>query len=163
MGASGMSQFTFGKVADKVAIVRAWGNSVMMIRDDSSAWSFGSNANGTQGIGVASQDPTYPHKVAEDVLDVFPHGITSFFIKKDGTLWACGDNTEGQMGKDSPGEELNYVKVADHVNNMSNSSRLFHVVIQKDGRYFMAGSNPFHEISPSSQEKIDEYTEFPIP
>ena len=41
----------------------------MMINNKDEAWSFGGNANGVQGIGLKSQDPTYPHKVGEQVAN----------------------------------------------------------------------------------------------
>ncbi|WP_260043692.1 hypothetical protein [Sphingobacterium hotanense] len=42
----------------------------MMINNKDEAWSFGGNANGVQGIGLKSRDPTYPHKVGEQVANV---------------------------------------------------------------------------------------------
>ena len=70
---------------DDVRIVRANGNNVMVIKQDRSAWSFGTNANGTQGIGVSpsgSMDPIYPHQIADQVKEVFPMGYTCFFFLK---------------------------------------------------------------------------------
>lgn len=64
------NQLTFKKVANQIKLVRARGNNVMMINNKDEAWSFGGNANGVQGIGLKSQDPTYPHKVGEQVANV---------------------------------------------------------------------------------------------
>lgn len=159
----GKGQNTFGKVSDGVALVRAHGNNTMMVKADGSAWSFGSNTNGTQDLGFESWDRMYPHKIADDVLDVFPHGITSFFIKNDGSAWACGSNAIGQMGKDSPNQELHYVKVADQTTHMSNTSRSGHVVLLQNSNYVMAGTNRFRQLSQAGPEKITVFTPFKMP
>lgn len=159
-------QLTFAKVMDDVRIVRANGNNVMVIKQDRSAWSFGSNANGTQGLGVSptgSNDPIYPHQIADDVKEVFPMGYTCFFLKENGTLWASGMNNYGQMGMASPDRSLVFIQIAENVTYMSAHNYNRHIVILQNGKYRMTGRNAFKELQQSAKQNFSTFTDFEVP
>lgn len=155
---SGTYQATFTKIPgmEDVAIIRAEGNNVMCVKNDGSAWSFGGNVNGTQGLGEQSQEPNYPHKIADSVKEVYPHGITCYFLKNDGTLWASGSNSLGQMARETPTKIFTFTEIAQQVEEISSAGR--HIVVLQNRRLRAAGDNREMQLTPS--EENDRYHTF---
>jgi len=157
------NQLTFKKVANQIKLVRARGNNVMMINNKDEAWSFGGNANGVQGIGLKSQDPTYPHKVGEQVANVYPNNFCSYFLKTNGTLWASGSNHQGQMGIAGPKESFRFTQVAEDVKGLTAEVSAGHTIVLKAGRYVGTGSNWYKQLSNDDSQKIATWTDFIMP
>lgn len=157
------NQLTFKKVTDDVKVVRASNSIMMIVKTDGSAWSCGSNANGVQGIGTRSQEPTLLHQIAEDVIDVFPTNATSYYIKQNGALWACGNNSNGQMAMEQPAMSLEFIQIADRVTYMAPMSNNNHIVVLQDGKFKIAGRNAYKEIQQSDLPKIPYFTNFVMP
>ncbi len=134
-----------------------------MINNKDEAWSFGGNANGVQGIGTRSQDPTYPHKVGEQVANVYPNNFCSFFLKTNGTLWASGSNSRGQMGIATPKESFHFIQVADEVKGMTVEGGSGHTIALKAGRFVGAGNNWYKQLSNEAVEYIAVWTDFIMP
>lgn len=156
-------QKTFVKIMDEVSEVKSNGNGVMVLKTDGSAWSFGSNTNGMQGTGEASQEPTYPHQVGTSVKQIIAMDYACFYIKTDNSLWACGNNSFGLMGMESPRNLYHYTQIAENVSAVSEMSSNDHMVILQNGQYKMSGFNNNRQLQQSDIDSFTIFTDFETP
>lgn len=74
---------------------------VVALRSDGTLWTWGSNQNGTLGLGTSDTDPhPVPTKVGKDTDWAFVAAGKShaFAIKTGGTMYGWGRNFNGQLG-----------------------------------------------------------------
>lgn len=72
----------------------------LVIKNDGTLWSWGSNTYGELGLNSNADFHDIPLKIGHetDWAKVFVQGNKSFVIKNNGTLWACGYGFGGSLG-----------------------------------------------------------------
>lgn len=118
-------------------------HSVIM-REDGSVWTFGSNSS--LQLGIHFNTYTVPSYINTPTQIDFPDAVSiasgssiTRIIKKDGSLWACGWNDYGQLGTNSTKNvnELTYI-----TNNVASVTGIMNsFVIKKDGSLWVCGKN----------------------
>jgi alpha-tubulin suppressor-like RCC1 family protein len=89
--------------------VQTGGGKTFALKQDGSLWAWGSNYNGTLGVGSNADYVTVPTRVGTntDWKSVQTRGVT-FALKQDGSLWAWGYNWGGWLGV---GSDADYVTI----------------------------------------------------
>ena len=75
----------------------------LLLRNDGTVWSFGSNFDGQLGYPTSPRDGTFfetPRQVPglSNIVAIAVGYFTSFAVAMDGTLWSWGQNEDGQLG-----------------------------------------------------------------
>lgn len=79
--------------------VSAGENYSILLKDDGTVWTWGTNEYGQLGDGTTTLK-TKPEQVIglESVTAISTEGQHSLALKNDGTVWAWGDNSYGELG-----------------------------------------------------------------
>ena len=111
----------------------------LLIKDDGSAWGFGSNKHSRLGAGG---DKVLPVKIIESgVAKVSAGDYHSLFLLEDGSVLGMGRNLEGQLGGTDPSDQQTpKVMVASDAVDISAGS-LFSTITLNDGRIIGLGLN----------------------
>lgn len=108
------------------------GASALVLRDDGTAWAWGSNVRGAFCDGT--KEPRLrpaPVTAIANVVDVSLDG-NSIFVLADGTVRMCGKNEDGALGDPAPGvkEHLTPFKVPGLTNVRSARTYLYTTTVQ---------------------------------
>ncbi len=90
---------------EQIVAVAAGSSHSMALRDDGTAWTWGSNARGQLGNGTTSKS-AIPLQVLghagtghlENIVAIAAGSCHSLAVTEDGAVWAWGDNSCGQLG-----------------------------------------------------------------
>lgn len=89
----------------------------IIIKNDDSLWTAGSNFNGLLGTGNTSENDDISleiaTKVMSDVKEFYSNDRTTYVLKKDGSLWGWGRNSEGQLADGTFENRFEPVKIFD--------------------------------------------------
>ncbi len=111
----------------------------LVVKNDATAWAFGSNASGQLGDGTVTSRST-PVQVMSGVTSVAAGSDHSLFLKSDGTVWACGSNSVGRLGDGTTTNRSTPVQVMSGVMRIATgaSHSLF---LKSDGSVWACGNN----------------------
>ena len=72
----------------------------IILKNDGTLWSCGSNSNGELGLGDTTNRTTFTEITTnvDDAKTFYCSYYHTFMLKTDGTLWGCGNNQYGQLG-----------------------------------------------------------------
>ncbi len=135
-----------------------WGAEFSMaIKADGTLWAWGSNLNGSLGLGD-KVNRNYPVQVGTDTdwVDISTGAFHTLALKEDGTLWAWGFNDVGSTGT---GKTEQYVLVPTQVGTDSNwleiSAGYGHsLAIKKDSSLWAWGFNFAGQVNGSGKQAI---------
>ncbi|GLV49276.1 hypothetical protein TJA_23770 [Thermus sp. LT1-2-5] len=80
--------------------VDAGNGHTLLLLEDGTVWSTGSNLYGQRGLPRVSDSYAHPVPGLTGVSQVSAGRDHSLVLKEDGTVWAFGGNAEGQLGQD---------------------------------------------------------------
>ena len=126
-------------VITNVKMASAGYSHSLVVKNDGTAWAFGSNASGQLGDGTVTSRST-PVQVISGVTSVAAGSDYSLFLKSDGTVWACGSNSLGKLGDGTTTNRSTPVQVMSGVKAIAAgvSHSLF---LKSDGGVWACGSN----------------------
>ena len=136
---------------------------VMVLKNDGSLWTWGSNGVGQLGDGTTI-DRHYPVRIIESgVISISAGEGYSAAIKADGSLWTWGSNREGRLGISQviePSPEFPIIpyptKVMENVADVQASSSM--TVLQTDGSVWTL---EHHRRAPNNRVQIKEGIRLP--
>src|SRR5215208_921824 len=120
-----------------------WQHS-LAVKEDGTAWAWGSNEYGQLGDGTTTIIRTSPVKISglSGVKDLAGGRQHSLAVKEDGTVWAWGDNYYGQLGDGTTTDRTTPVQVSGLSSVKDVSSGAFHsLAVKEDGTVWAWGSN----------------------
>lgn len=91
------------KIMDNVCCASSNVSHTVVVKEDGSLWTWGSNEFGELGNGM-TQESEYPIKIMDDVIYAVAGINCTFAVKSDNTLWGWGSNDNYQLG--TIGEDL---------------------------------------------------------
>jgi alpha-tubulin suppressor-like RCC1 family protein len=114
------------KVVDaNVSSISCVADHVLFLKKDGSAWGFGNNWEGRIGDGTGAQR-SIPVKIIDDnVTAVFAGSQNSYFLREDHSLWGGGMGRKGALGIDTKNDYFPPVLIAENVDRVYASPRLF--------------------------------------
>jgi alpha-tubulin suppressor-like RCC1 family protein len=117
------------------------GAHTLFVKDDGSAWGFGSNHQKNSRLGTGG-DKVLPVKIIESgVAKVSAGDSHSLFLLEDGSVLGMGRNLEGQLGGTDPSDQQTpKVMVASGAVDISAGS-FFSTITLNDGRIIGLGLN----------------------
>jgi alpha-tubulin suppressor-like RCC1 family protein len=125
--------------------ISAGGDYSLVIKQDGTLWSFGSNVNGRTGLGTSTGETLEPTQVGVDTnWSIVSAGIAhSLAVKDDGTLWSFGSNAQARTGLGTTtGNTLEPTQVGTDTDWASIAAGPAHsVAIKDDGTLWSFGSN----------------------
>ena len=129
------------KIMDDVVMVSRGDDYAVVIKKDSSLWTWGGNDLGQLGNGT-TQSCSDPIKIMDDVTFVTSGNATNMAIKKDGSLWTWGQPYFLWYYSNNPLVAMTTPqKIMDDVANAATSNGYNHsMVVKKDGSLFACGS-----------------------
>ena len=115
------------KVVDSnVSSISCVADHVLFLKKDGSAWAFGNNWDGRIGDGTGAHR-SIPVKIIDDnVTAVFAGSRNSYFLREDHTLWGGGMGRKGALGIDIKNDFITPVLIAENVDRVYASQRLFY-------------------------------------
>ncbi len=134
-------EFANGAKTAKYQKISAQPESVSLIKDDGSLWSWGANSNPQSDD---KSDQTSPRKIMDNVLSV-SKGSHSAVIKTDGSLWTWGSNGCGELGDGTNKTSKTPKKVMDKVAKVSAGNE-YTAVIKTDGSLWTWGANNYGQL-----------------
>ena len=127
---------------DAIAIT-ANSNHNIIIKDDNTAWAWGSNSDGQLGDGTTTQRTTPVQTIGLSGVTAVSAGVLhSLALKNDGTLWAWGSNSNGQLGdgttagRTAPVQTIGLSGITGIAAGMN-----FSLALKNDGTLWAWGSN----------------------
>ena len=161
-GELGNGNFTDKKIPVKVLnltnVISIWGivegYHSLAIRNDSTAWTWGWNADGELGDGTLVNKNT-PVQVKGAGCTGFLTGLVEMgggsqhtvALKSDGTVWCWGSNTYGQLGNGNNTNSSCPVQVTGLSNIISVSGGQYHcVALKNDGTVWTWGVNWYGQL-----------------
>jgi alpha-tubulin suppressor-like RCC1 family protein len=136
----------------------------LVLKNDGSVWTFGSNSNGQLGVdlraGSVLPNPT-PVQVMSDATAIASGWLHNLVLKTDGTVWAFGSNVSGQLGTttDVGGYSSVPLQVLSGVSAIS-AGENHSLVLKTDGSLWSFGSNLFGQLGVSP---IGDLSALPTP
>ena len=118
-------------------------NNTVILMDNGSVYSIGSNAYGALGLGEG-YTYEYSFNYVTNNVDRLYHGNGyTFIIKKDGSVWACGANGAGQLGLGDTNDRYTFTKLSiTDVNRVICGGGGYHTfIIKNDGSLWACGYN----------------------
>ena len=88
------------EVTSNVKEMRTGAHHTLILKNDDTVWTMGSNYFGALGLGD-NTDRLYPVEVVEiasDIKDMAAGGGHTIILKNDDTIWTAGWNSGGQLG-----------------------------------------------------------------
>jgi alpha-tubulin suppressor-like RCC1 family protein len=120
----------------------------LALKNDGTAWAWGSNYSGKLGTSAVSDDKNHPvpAKVLQltNAVAISAGGNHSMALKKDGTVWTWGSNYSGQLGYGND----NWSKVPKQVKGLTgviaiSAGQRHSMALKKDGTVWIWGYNDF--------------------
>ncbi|HEC85608.1 MAG TPA: hypothetical protein ENI48_10275 [Thioploca sp.] len=95
-----------------VVDIAVGGDHVIALKQDASAWVWGSNSEGQYGNGTTSYSKTpVPSTTFTDVVEINAGGAHSIFLREDSSVWTTGANNRAQLGDDTTEYRSSPIKV----------------------------------------------------
>ncbi len=131
------------KLMDGVRKASTQNNINMVLRNDGTLLTWGTNRNGQLGDGTTEYryDPSEARQIMSGVSDICAGNRHAMAIKTDGSLWAWGWNEYGQLGNGTKSDSHIPVKVDDGVRSVA-CGYMISLWITTDGELRMVGE-PF--------------------
>lgn len=126
----------------------AGGLHSVALKNDGTVWTWGGNAYGQLGDGLATNRST-PTQVSglTGVTGVSAGYYHTLALKEDGTVWSWGHNLHGQLGDGTTTNRSRPVQVAGLNNIVAVAAYGYHsVALRNDGTIWSWGSNAYGEI-----------------
>ena len=144
-----VGRFSFGGTPIKTTFtsktVAGVGHS-LVLKQDGSLWTMGSNTNGQLGNGTTTSSTIPQQILSSGVVDIAAGGWHSLFLKQDGSLWAMGRNRFGQLGTGSTADELAPFPIVD-TGVIAISAGAFHsIFLKSDGSLWSMGDNQLGQL-----------------
>ena len=98
-------------ISSGVEAVAAGYDHSMVLKQDGSVWTTGSNHFGQLGDAPETFSSEFVQVIAGGVQAVAAGNWHSMVVKSDGSLWAMGANRYGQLGDGSTRSKRKFVKV----------------------------------------------------
>jgi uncharacterized repeat protein (TIGR01451 family) len=111
----------------------------LVVKNDGTAWAFGSNASGQLGDGTVTSRST-PVQVMSGVMRISAGTSHSLFLKSDGSVWACGNNGSGRLGDGTTTNRSTPVQVMSGVMRIA-AGASHSLFLKSDGSVWACGSN----------------------
>lgn len=86
------------KLMDDVSAVSLGLYHILVLKNDGSVWSWGTNEGGELGDGKTTNYRTQAYKVMDGAVEIYAGNQSSCAVKNDGSLWVWGSNINCQMG-----------------------------------------------------------------
>jgi alpha-tubulin suppressor-like RCC1 family protein len=121
-----------------------------MLKNDSSMYSCGDNANGQLGLGDTTQRTTFTQAATNtsNIKQIVCGGNHTFIIKNDGSVYACGDNAEGQLGLNNTTDRKSFTKVTTNISDVKQivcgDSHTF--MLKNDGSVWSCGDSAYGQL-----------------
>ena len=154
------------KIVDSCSIVKssifgsyAYSGSNIIVKQDGSIWTWGSNVNGQLGISSFGNKNIFSSiDTNTNWVKIKTNIASTFGIKKDGTLWGWGENNWGQLGDSSRINKNSPVKIGGDNSWIDVSvGRTYTIGIKKDGSLWGWGYN-FGNVLGNMISSIDPQT-----
>ena len=127
----------------------------LVVMEDGSLWSFGSNHAGELGTGSILNSSS-PQRIFEDgVVAAYAGHNLSFVIKEDGSAWGFGSNDYGQLGIGSTESRLAPVEVFSSGVEKIATGTFFSLFVLEDGSMWGAGSNEHSQLGVIDVDRIE--------
>ncbi len=137
-----------------LGVLFTYGHS-LILKNDSTVWSFGRNDNGQLGINSTEPARTpvqvlgeYGTGFLENVIAIDEGREYSIALKSDGTVWAWGNNYFGNLGDGTTNDRLTPVQVHGEHNTgfltdivAISASQYHNLALRSDGTLFAWGRN----------------------
>jgi alpha-tubulin suppressor-like RCC1 family protein len=120
------------------------GSHTVMLNQDGTVWTVGSNNHGQLGIGNTGGENNEPVKVngLNNITAVAAGGSHSVALRQDGTVWTWGFNGSGQLGNGTKSSSNIPVQVSGLKDIIAIAAGYGHVAaLKKDGTVWAWGSN----------------------
>jgi alpha-tubulin suppressor-like RCC1 family protein len=125
-------------------------NHSLILRNDGTVWTVGSNAYGQLCDGTTTSK-TSPVRVATNVIAVSAGYQFSAYIKADSTLWVAGYNTYGQLGDGSSVSRYTPAQIMTGVAAVS-AGYMHMLILKGDGTAWAVGSNSYGQLGDGTIE-----------
>jgi alpha-tubulin suppressor-like RCC1 family protein len=134
--------------AGGITAIAAGGYHVLVLKEDGSVWSWGSNEYGQCGNGATCFVETLTQVVGiTDAVQISAGYSYSMAIKADGTLWAWGNNLYGQLGDGSTTDRTTPVQVIGLSGVVNVAAKVNHsLAVKNDGSTFAWGFNNYGQL-----------------
>ncbi|GAB6106672.1 S-layer homology domain-containing protein [Fusibacter bizertensis] len=137
-------------------------SNTFYINEEDELWGWGTNTNGSLGVGQDDVVYDAPLKIMDDVQSVTGSNNNTMIIRKDGSLWMCGRGNNGDfydgskiIKSDTSAGFVNVpVKIMENILQAAVGSNDFYVV-KRDYTLWGWGDNRKKIINPSSPLKVD--------
>lgn len=137
-----------------VKAIRGGYQHVLALRNDSTVWTWGDNADGQLGIGtnVGSSVPVKVNALSGIIaVSGGQAGYHSLALRADGTVWTWGRNTEGQLGDGTLTSSNVPVQVTGLSNVIAIAGGEYHsLAIKSDGTAWAWGRNSNGQLGDST-------------
>jgi len=120
-------------------------DSVMVLTNDHTVWTWGYNRDGTRGYNTTDNFTAAPVPNMTGVKDISAHSTNCFAIKYDGTIWGWGSNNYGSIGDGTTGMKCNPVLVKGLPPNIISisTSGVHTLALDNQGNVWAWGSNRY--------------------
>ena len=123
----------------------------MVLKQDGSVWSTGSNSFGQLGVGLLLGYSTTFRKVVESGgADVASGALHSLVLRQDGSLWAAGRNLFGQLGDGTTVVKSTFTPVITTDVKALTAGHSYSMVLKQDGSVWATGSNVHGQLGDGS-------------
>jgi len=141
------------KTGTSMPTISAGGYHSMVVKTDSSAWSWGYNAYGQLGDATSVQKslPVPAANLGSTVIAVAAGSFHSLFLKDDGTVWAAGMNYNGQLGDGTTTSRSTPVQVSGLTGIVAIAAGANHsLALKSDGSVWAWGDNNYGQLGDGS-------------
>lgn len=118
----------------------------LVLKQDGSLWSMGSNTNGQLGNGTTNSTNTLQQILTSGVVDIAAGGWHSLFLKQDGSLWGMGRNRFGQLGTGSITDVLAPVPIVPSGVTAISAGASHSMFLKSDGSLWTMGDNQLGQL-----------------
>lgn len=118
-------------------------SQLLMLKNDGTVWSMGTNQYGELGNGTTTSSEKNPVQVEnlDSVVDIQAGSFFSLALKSDGTVWSWGDGTDGKLGNGSHMKVLTPQQIEGLTDIVSISTQFSHsAAVKSDGTLYTWGN-----------------------
>jgi alpha-tubulin suppressor-like RCC1 family protein len=130
------------KIMDGVASAAMGTTHSLVIKQDSSLWTWGYNNSGQLGIG-SYEHIKEPAKIMDNVVSVTASNSHSLALQADGSLWAWGNNSLGQLGTGDTASRLEPTKIMEDVASIFTAAAC-NAAVKRDGSVWIWGNTALY-------------------